>query len=189
MVDGDGIAGCAGPGEKFEHAYLAYGSNMWPRRIELRLGACEVIAVVRLDGYALRFHKRGGDGSGKCDAFHTGNAADRLYGVAYGLSQAQRDKLDEFEGPGYASRDVAVRTPSGMITAYAYVARAEHVDVNLRPFDWYKSIVVAGARRHALPADYVARIAGVDASPDADGDRDALHRAILGEVFTSGTNP
>jgi len=189
MVDDDGYAGRAGPGSEYEYAYLAYGSNMWPRRIELRLGACEVIAVVRLDGYALRFHKRGGDGSGKCDAFHTGNAADSLYGVAYGLSRAQRDKLDEFEGPGYASRDVAVRTPSGIITAYAYVAKADHVDFNLRPFHWYKSIVVAGARRHVLPADYVAHIAAVDSSPDSDGDRDALHRAMLGDVFTTGANP
>lgn len=188
MAEGDEFAGGAACRGEIEHAYLAYGSNMWPRRIELRLGTCEVIAVVRLDGYALRFHKRGGDGSGKCDAFHTGNAADCLYGVAYALSQAQREKLDEFEGPGYASRDVSVQMPTGMITAYAYVARAEHVDATLQPFDWYKSIVVAGARRHALPAEYIARIAAVSASPDADGDRDALHRAMLGHGFSAGTN-
>ena len=87
--------------------YLAYGSNMWPRRIELRLGPCEVVGVASLDGYALRFHKRGGDGSGKCDAFHTASSADCLYGVVYSLTQAQRDafgahtyqRKDEPSGP------------------------------------------------------------------------------------------
>lgn len=149
--------------------YLAYGSNMWLRRIELRLGPCETIGIASLRGYALRFHKRGSDGSGKCDAFHTGNPADTLYGVVYSLNQAQRDMLDEFEGPGYASRDVSVRTQSGMLAAYAYVARAGHVDADLQPFSWYKAIVLAGAQAHGLPAHYIENLAAVRASPDRRG--------------------
>jgi len=151
--------------------YLAYGSNMWPRRIELRLGPCEAAGIASLREYALRFHKRGGDGSGKCDAFHTGNPADTLYGVVYSLSQAQREMLDEIEGPGYASRDVSVRTQSGMLTAYAYLARTGHVDADLRPFSWYKAIVVAGARAHGLPAHYIDSLAATCASSDRCADR------------------
>lgn len=169
-----------------ETLYLAYGSNMLRRRIELRLGACEVAGIVSVDGYALRFHKRGRDGSGKCDAFFTGNSADTLHGVLYSLSRAQRDMLDEFEGPGYVSRNVAVRASSGTFTAYAYMAKPEHVDSNLQPFDWYKSIVMAGARAHALPDLYIESIAAVCSSPDPDADRDSHHLAILHEHFTSG---
>jgi gamma-glutamylcyclotransferase len=172
-----------------ETLYLAYGSNMWPRRIALRLGACEVAAVVSVEGYALRFHKRGRDGSGKCDAFHTGNSADTLHGVVYSLSRVQRDMLDQFEGPGYASRNVTVSTDSGTLTAYAYTAKPEHVDPDLQPFDWYKSIVMAGARAHALPTHYIERIAAVCASPDPDTDRHSHHLAILGEHFPFGGNP
>ncbi len=160
---------------------------MWPRRIELRLGRCEAIGTASLRGYALRFHKRGGDGSGKCDAFHTGNPANTLYGVVYSLSQAQRDMLDEFEGPGYASRDVSVRMQSGMLTAYAYVARAGHVDTDLRPFAWYKSIVVAGAQAHGLPAHYLETLAAVYASPDPDVDRNSECLAILDRDDTGST--
>ena len=159
--------------------YLAYGSNMWPRRIELRLGSCAVVGVASLDGYALRFHKRGGDGSGKCDAFHTASSVDSLYGVVYSLTPAQRDLLDDFEGPGYASRDVPVRTRSGMLTAYVYVAKVGHVAAGLQPFSWYKSIVEAGARTHDLPARYIESIATVRASPDPDPDRDSHHLAML----------
>ena len=167
--------------------YLAYGSNMWPRRIERRLGPCKVVGVASLAGYALRFHKRGGDGSGKCDAFHTARPADSLHGVVYLLTQVQRDMLDEIEGPGYATRDVPVRTQSGMLTAYVYVARAGHVDEDLQPFSWYKSIVEAGARIHALPAHYTQGIAAVCASPYPDADRDSHHLAMLDRDIAGGT--
>jgi hypothetical protein len=159
---------------------------MWPRRIELRLGSCEVVGVAKLDEYALRFHKRGGDGSGKCDAFHTASSADCLYGVVYSLTQAQRDLLDDFEGPGYVSRDVSVRTRSGMLTAYVYVAKAEHVAAGLQPFSWYQSIVEAGARTHDLPAHYIESIATVRALPDPDSDRDSHHLAMLDRDIIGG---
>lgn len=159
--------------------YLAYGSNMLLRRIELRLGACEAVGVASLAGYALRFHKRGRDGSGKCDAFRTGDPADTLYGVVYALSEAQRSRLDELEGPGYGSRDVRVRIPSGELTAYAYVARPGHVDAELLPFEWYKSIVVAGARDHGLPGHYVETITTVSALTDPDSERHSMHVEIL----------
>lgn len=159
--------------------YLAYGSNMLPRRIELRLGRCDVLGVASLVEYALRFHKRGRDGSGKCDAFLTGNPADTLYGVVYSLSEAQREMLDDFEGPGYVSRDVCVQTRSAVLTAYAYVAKPAHVDADLLPFYWYKSIVEAGARAHDLPAHYVEGITATDALTDPDTERNSHHLALI----------
>ena len=159
--------------------YLAYGSNMLPRRIELRLGPCETLGAASLSRYALRFHKRGRDGSGKCDAFHTGDDADTLFGVVYSLSPGQRRMLDELEGSGYATREVTVRTREGILTAYTYVAREEHVEDGLRPFSWYKSIVVAGARVHALPPHYIEFLVTVGASSDPDIERHAHHLAIV----------
>ena len=164
--------------------YLAYGSNMWPRRIEQRLGKCDALGVVSLEGFALRFHKRGRDGSGKCDAFYTGDAADTLYGVVYALSQAQRELLDDFEGPGYDACELSARLPSGVITAYAYVARPEHMDAQLQPFHWYKAIVVAGARAHSLPAHYINRLLAVNSTIDPDADRETQHQALLHGDFT-----
>lgn len=152
---------------------------MWPRRIELRLGRCEIVGTASLRGYALRFHKRGRDGSGKCDAFLTEDPADTLFGVVYALSERQRSMLDEFEGPGYESRDVRVQTGARMLSVYAYVARRGHVDEHLRPFHWYKSIVEAGARAHGLPGHYVENISAVSAQTDPDADRSSLHLAIL----------
>jgi len=164
--------------------YLAYGSNMLPRRIELRLGRCRTIGVAFLAEYALRFHKRGGDGSGKCDAFLTENSGDALYGVVYSLSETQRETLDDFEGPGYVSRDVRVQTRSGALTAYAYVAKPAHVDTDLLPFRWYKSIVEAGARKHDLPAHYIESIYATGALADPDADRHSHHVAMIDSDLT-----
>lgn len=158
---------------------MAYGSNMWPRRIEERLGRCETVGMAALPGFDLRFHKRGRDGSGKCDAFRTGDPTDTLYGVVYSLNQSQRDMLDAFEGPGYSSLEISVRIRAEFVTAYAYVAKDGHVDSALPPFSWYKSIVVAGARAHALPAHYIESLDAVYAQSDPDSDREARHLALL----------
>ena len=123
------------------------------------------------------------------DAYQTGNSADTLYGVVYSLTRAQKNMLDEFEGPGYISRNVSVHAGASMLTAYAYVARSEHVETDLQPFGWYKSIVLAGARAHALPVHYIARIAAVTSLPDPDPDRDSHHLAMLDGDVASRANP
>lgn len=85
------------------HWYFAYGSNMSRARLEARVGPCQDRGHAWLDGFDLRFHKRGRDGSGKCDAFATGARTHILHGVLFGMSAAQREALHLFEGPGYAS--------------------------------------------------------------------------------------
>jgi len=75
--------------------YFAFGSNMWVPRIEARLDRCTLVCAAWMDGWALRFHKRGRDGSGKCDAFRTDAPRDRLRGIVYELSAAQKFRLDD----------------------------------------------------------------------------------------------
>jgi len=167
--------------------YFAYGSNMWRARIEERLGPCRPVATARLEGRALRFHKAGGDGSGKCDAFLTGAGGDVLYGVVYEITAAQRRLLDRFEGPGYAASRLAVQSRAGVLDAFAYVAHETVLDPGARPFDWYKALVLEGARRARLPHAYIDRIRAVDAIPDPDPERATRHRALLSEAVAPGS--
>ncbi len=67
---------------------LGYGSNLLAARIERRLGAASVA------GCALRFHKRGSDGFGKCDAFRIGDPRDRLWGALFRPDDRQLAALD-----------------------------------------------------------------------------------------------
>ncbi len=159
--------------------YLAYGSNMWPRRLEARLGFCRVLGQACVDGYALRFHKSGKDGSGKCDACRTGRDGDRLYGVVYEVSDDQKRALDHIEGIGYWSEQLTVRSAVGRIDAALYRAAPDFIDARLRPFCWYKALVLAGATSANLPADYLFQIASVIEHQDTDEIRAREHYALL----------
>ena len=164
------------------HWYFAYGSNMARPRLEQRVGRCRALGHGWLEGFDLRFHKRGRDGSGKCDAFATGAAGDVVHGVLYGMSQQQRERLDGFEGPDYSVLTLTVTHRGGVVEAFLYAARAHAIRSELEPFDWYKALVAAGARQAGLPAVYRARIAAAPARPDPDLERARANRAILGSA-------
>jgi hypothetical protein len=140
---------------------FAYGSNLSRPRIQSRVGAVEVVAIACLNGHCLRFHKRGRDGTGKADAFSTGDQGDRVWGVVYAMSRAAKRELDRIEGVGrgYRSAETTLTTSAGKpITAWVYLAEPGWIDASLVPANWYRDLVVAGARAHGLPADYVAEI-------------------------------
>ena len=159
--------------------YLAYGSNMARARIEARLGSCEHLGVAWAPEYRLTFHKRGRDGSGKCDAHYTGKGTDRLYGILYRLTAAQSSSLDRFEGPDYERREFTVYTGAGDTAAYAYAARAHTIDTSLLPYDWYHAFVLAGANEGELPGHYVAYIEAISVRLDADAARAKANRRVL----------
>jgi len=53
-------------------------------------------------------------------------------------------------------------------------------DDHLKPYGWYRDLVIEGAREHELPQDYIAgRIDAVEAIEDPDLARDAKERVVL----------
>lgn len=162
---------------------FAYGSNMCTGRLRQRVPSAVPVRVARLLNHSLRFHKRSDkDGSGKCDAFFTGEPADVVWGVVFDIDPAEKPDLDRHEGlgHGYVERLIAViDLDGGMHPVFMYAAGAGHIDPALRPYSWYRRLVVEGARQHALPPDYIARIEAVPATEDPDRDRDAANRRIV----------
>ena len=167
--------------------YFGYGSNLLAARIERRLGPCEWLGAASFAGHALRFHKRGGDGSGKCDAFRTGDPGDRLWGALFGLDDRQLAELDRIEGPGYERRTVEVVLGERMLEADLYVARPQAIDSGLSPFDWYKELVLSGARENGLSRDYLDAIEAVPSVADPEPERAERNRADLGLMRRSAT--
>jgi hypothetical protein len=158
---------------------FSYGSNMLTARLQSRAGSAVVLGTGFLKNHALRWHKIARDYSGKCDAAFTGDAADVVWGVLARISLADRIKLDMIEGVG-AGYDVAVgdiETGTGIIQAQFYSATA--IDAVLEPYDWYKTLVIAGAREHGLPADYIAALSAARTKPDPDKTRAARNLAAL----------
>ena len=157
-------------------AYFAYGSNMPRARLVERVGEVELLGPARLDAHRLHFHKRGRDGSGKCDV---APADDVVHGALFLLEPAQLQRLHDFEGAGYECVCVGVRLGSDVLEARTYRALPAHVDPGLLPFDWYLDLVRAGAEQLGLPARYRSQLASIRATPDPDTERAARHRALL----------
>ncbi len=161
--------------------YFAYGSNMYSRRLAERISSCRFHAVAWLPEYRLAFHKRGSDGSGKCDVVYTGNPGDTVPGVVYEIGEADRRILDAIEGVGRGylgtSRDVVVAGKRA--TVYLYVTDERAVDETVRPFCWYRDFVLAGAREHGFPEAYLRMLEGVGCDPDPRPERERLNRRLL----------
>lgn len=170
-----------GPPELTE--YFAYGSNMATARLQKRMPNAKPLGVATLTGHALRFHKRSKDNSAKCDAYATGDNGDAVIGVLFKFDPAERSALDAAEGAGkgYDAKIVTVTNGQGRRRkVLTYLASQGAIDDALKPYTWYKDHVLAGAREHDLPADYVADcIEAVAAVEDPDGARDQRERAVL----------
>lgn len=159
--------------------YFAYGSNMSTPRLTARLPSTRVVGVAGLAAHRLMFHKYGGDGTAKCDAFYTGDADDAVLGVVFRIAAREKPALDAVEGlgNGYEIRRVEVAARSGE-TLQAFTYCATRIDDALKPLDWYKEHVLFGAREHGLPDAYIRRIENVAAMPDPDVRRSTAERLI-----------
>jgi gamma-glutamylcyclotransferase (GGCT)/AIG2-like uncharacterized protein YtfP len=161
--------------------YLAYGSNLHPGRLGARIAIAGFLGTTALPGWQLTFDKRGADGSAKCDLKYTGNAGDCAWGAIYALDAAAKATLDAIEGlgKGYGEREIVLPEFGAVVL---YVASRAALDATLLPFDWYRELVIAGARHHGFPASYLTSIAAIAAQPDPDPARASTHRELLASL-------
>ena len=139
--------------------YFAYGSNMLTARLRERVPSATAIGIGQLVGHALRWDKRSWwDESAKCDAEATARLSDVVWGVVFELDPEDKPALDIAEGlgAGYAEKMVGVKTEAGLVAATMYYATEK--DPSLRPYHWYKALVIAGAHEHGLPTNYRSRL-------------------------------
>ena len=165
--------------------YLAYGSNLHPKRLAQRIPAARVLGTVELLGYKLAFHKRSVDGSGKC-MFYTGQGNDQImYAVLYEFDSKYKKELDSLEGcgMGYVDTQIAVTLNGKQYTAYIYTAQAGSIVSGLMPYYWYKKLVIAGANYHQFPADYIASIQATVSQPDRDELRKQENDELVAELL------
>ncbi|MBY6188516.1 gamma-glutamylcyclotransferase [Marinobacter hydrocarbonoclasticus] len=159
--------------------YFAYGSNMSLRRLQARVPSAQRIATGSLVGHQLRFHKRGRDGSAKCDAYQTAGIGDRVFGALFLLNPNEKGCLDRAEGlgVGYREKSVLVHSGDGQVhQAFTYVAL--QIDAQLKPYHWYLEHVLIGARESRLPAEYLMQLTAIEALTDPDAEREQRERAI-----------
>lgn len=151
--------------------YFAYGSNLLTARLIARCPSARKAGNALLFGHRLAWHKFGCDDTGKCDVVPTGRAHDVVHGVAWRIRRAERPALDFHEelDTGYTAEAVRIHVHRRVRLARTY--RAIPTDASLLPLDWYKRFVVEGAREHALPDHWIARLQRAPVLPDVDAAR------------------
>jgi hypothetical protein len=154
--------------------YLAYGSNLHPRRLEARVGAVNLLGAMQLPGWALRFDKRGGDGSSKANLHPAPGSAASVGAALYALHLDQLRALDRFEGcgRGYETIDITVSLQGRQLTAFMYLAPSQWVSKALLPFDWYVELIAEGYRFHRFESTRIEALARQPVQRD-----DCAHRA------------
>lgn len=164
--------------------YFSYGSNMSSRRLLSRTPSASLIDTGLIRAHRLLFHKISHvDGSAKCDAFHTGNDKDIVYGVLFSLASEEKPLLDKIEGLGigYEIKKVLVETGNGtIIEAFSYYAT--HIDKELKPYSWYKQHVLHGAYEHGLPSHYISKIERIETIVDTNRGRHEQELAIYNDI-------
>lgn len=152
---------------------FSYGSNMPYQRINARISDAKLIGVAFLNDYKLVFNKISKDGSAKANIMSS--KGDIVYGVVYEIDAAQKEKLDKFEGKGYGYEDaiISVQYLEGNeeeVLSYM-VLEDKYIDNKRLPYHWYKAYVLAGAKEHQLPKDYIERIENIESEEDPNEKR------------------
>ena len=148
--------------------YFAYGSNLDPGTFlgRRRMEPLET-RVGRLEGFELRFDLPVGPGEWGVANVAPLSGAD-VWGVIYRLTHPDAERLDRSEGVphgAYTRLVVAVRDLAGeSVNAFTY--RSERGREGRKPSRRYLGLLLAGARHHGLPDEYVARLRALPLAVD-----------------------
>jgi hypothetical protein len=144
--------------------------------------SCEPLGLATLPEHTLRFHKRSVDKSGKCNAFATDDG-DTVIGVLHSFDLKDRATLDQAEGLGNGYDHAIVTVIDGQghrKKVLTYIASPDFIDGMLKPYTWYKDLVLSGGKEHHLPASYIAeRIESVVSVTDPDKARELKQKGSV----------
>lgn len=147
--------------------YAAYGSNLHPDRLGERVPSAKLCGSSHVDGWGLRFDKRGQDDSAKCNMV---SCLEVLYVAVYEIDPVEKPYLDTAEGLGHGYLVKEIHVPD-YGACFLYVGQDSHIDSSLRPYEWYKELVLAGCEYHGFPMDYVGMVQRVVHCEDPDINR------------------
>ncbi len=147
--------------------YFAYGSNMSPAIFVDRRDMHPLdTRRARLDGYRLCFSLPVGPGE-RGVANVEQDAGAHVWGVAYLIDAAEGDRLDGSEGVRgglYERVRVVLAVDDDRVEAFTY--RSSFASAGRKPSARYLGLLLEGAKRHGLPAEYVRDLEVLDLAVD-----------------------
>lgn len=139
--------------------YLAYGSNLHPLRILMRTPSAKLLGTDVLIEKNLAFQKRSIDGSSKC-TIHDAGQESSTHVAVYLINDDDKYLLDEAErlGSGYNLVEVDLDKYGKCLT---YIGDDAYLDESLKPYSWYRALVLIGCEYHEFPRSYIQQIRAV----------------------------
>jgi hypothetical protein len=150
-----------------------------------RVPSAKLVAAVELSNHYLTFHKKSHDGSSKCNLLNTGSESTSVHGAIYELDPAHKSVLDGFEGKGFGYLDNQISVPhqGREYTCFTYLAQESHIVDDLKPYHWYKNLVVLGARYLQFPDTYISSIEAVQSVKDPHEERRKEHEVLIERII------
>ena len=146
--------------------YFAYGSNMSSERLYSRIASVKVVGRAFLKNMRVMFNKRSKDGSGKANLVESSGC--EAWGVLYEIDIQDLYMLDRVEG-GYDRATAQVWKCDGKaVEAVMYVST--NLTDDPRAYDWYKALVLSGARENKLPQYYIVYLEGLLSKPSVESE-------------------
>lgn len=161
--------------------YFAYGSNMLVERLTARCPRAKFISLAVAPEYQLSFAKQSKDGSGKATIARVPNGVAATDGVLFEIPISERPMLDDAEGADYQRLDdfMVLRADNNeTVKSSVYIAKQNAICAGLRPYDWYRDLIAAGARQHQLREDYALFLESCGADPDPNPTRKTRLQAV-----------
>jgi len=158
--------------------YAAYGSNLHPHRLQGRVPSASLAGTAMVDGWNLKFHKRSQDGSGKCNVVASENS---VFFALFEIDDSEKSDLDDAEGLGKGYVENHIQIP-GFGEYFFYIASESHIQKDLKPYSWYKELVVIGLEYHQAPKQYLQKILAVSDKRDKKDSRYKKNMRIVAEA-------
>lgn len=164
--------------------FFAYDEYMYTPVFKEIIPEFTCLGAAKLSGYRLFFHRaHSQDGSGRANIVKMEDPECDVYGVLYDMSVRQKYLLDQVQGLGFGVQETLVRLDTqchlDKITAFSYVANKAHIFADLVPFEWYKQLLIRGAREHQLVNEYIHRLERAACQSDTNEVRENHYRKFL----------
>lgn len=151
---------------------------MHPERMRDRLPSARFHSIGYIEGYQLKFNKRGMDESAKCNAHPSKDPQDQLWGILYEMSLEEKAQLEIYE-EGYDVIQVTYCDGAEAHRAFTYSANFDWIDDGLKPFDWYFQYVRLAVEYYPFPKIHPIECHKIKTLPDPDSKRSQREHAII----------
>jgi hypothetical protein len=111
--------------------------------------------------------------------------SDSVYGAIYSFRTDHKDYLDGFEGKGHGYLDNRIEIQHGehQYSCLTYLAQQSHISKEIKPYHWYKQLVVLGARYLQFPDAYISSIESSESIEDPNVARRKENEELIERII------